>query len=50
MIPVTFNHEGESFATFALVDSGASGAVISMVIDDALGISWEKLPVSEYCF
>lgn len=46
MIPVTFSREGQSFSTFALVDSGASGAVISTVIADALGISWDKLKVS----
>jgi hypothetical protein len=46
MVPVTFFYEGQSFATFALVDSGASGAVISTVIADALGIGWEKLPAA----
>src|SRR5205807_6104303 len=36
----------QSLSTFALVDSGASGAVISTVIADALGIAWDKLPIS----
>ncbi len=46
MVPVTFTYDGQSFATFALVDSGASGAVISTVIAEALGIAWDRLPVS----
>ncbi len=46
IIPVTFTYEDQSFSTFALVDSGAAGAVISTVIADALGIAWDKLPVS----
>src|SRR5207302_4130297 len=46
IVPVTFTYEGQSLATFALVDSGASGAVISTVIADALGIAWDKLPTS----
>src|SRR5690348_9716169 len=46
MVPVTLFYEGQSFSTFALVDSGASGAIISTVIAEALGIPWDKLPVS----
>jgi hypothetical protein len=46
MVPITLTYEDEIFSTFALVDSGAAGAVISTVIADALGIEWDKLPVS----
>ena len=46
MVPVSFMYKSQSFSTFALVDSGASGAVISTVIADELGIVWEELPVS----
>ncbi len=46
IVPVTFYNGVYSFSTFALIDSGASGAVISTVIADALNISWDKLPVS----
>ena len=46
ILPVTFFHGSYSFSTFALVDSGASGAIISTVIADALNIPWEKLKPS----
>ncbi|GHO85250.1 hypothetical protein [Dictyobacter formicarum] len=46
IVPVTFAYKDQSFSTFALVDSGAAGAVISTVIAEALGIEWDKLPVS----
>jgi hypothetical protein len=46
LVPVTFFYREQSFSTFALVDSGASGAVISTVIADALGIAWDTLPAS----
>lgn len=45
LIPVTFINGEYEFSTFALVDSGASGAVISTVIAEALDIDWIKLPV-----
>src|SRR5438046_2977124 len=32
--------------TYALVDSGAAGAVISTVIAEDLGIDWQKIPPS----
>lgn len=45
IIPVTFIHGNYEFSTFALVDSGATGGVISTVIADALNIKWDKIPV-----
>jgi len=47
LIPVTFRNKNFEFSTFALVDSGASGAVISTVIAEALNIKWEKIPVTQ---
>lgn len=44
IVPVTFKYKEIKFPTFALVDSGASGAMISTVIADALGIDWDKIP------
>ena len=44
IVPVTLYSKDYSFSTFALVDSGASGAVISIVIAEALHIQWNKLP------
>jgi len=46
IIPITLRHETYEFATFALVDSGAAGAVISTVIADELGIDWRSTPVA----
>lgn len=46
IVPVTFYNRSYSFSTFALVDSGASGAVISTVIADELHIPWDTLPVT----
>lgn len=45
IVPVIFKYKKVEFPTFALVDSGAAGALISTVIADALGIKWEKLEV-----
>lgn len=46
MVPVTFSYGGNEFPTFALVDSGAAGAIISSVIAEALGIDWQQTSVS----
>lgn len=46
LLPVTFTYKDRSFPTFALVDSGASSAVISTVIAEELGIAWDKLPMT----
>lgn len=46
MVPVTFSYSGNEFPTFALVDSGAAGAIISTVIAEALGIGWQHIPTS----
>ncbi|HSW97053.1 MAG TPA: hypothetical protein VLF89_04480 [Candidatus Saccharimonadales bacterium] len=46
MVPVSFIYKKEEFSTVALVDSGASGAVISTVIAEALGIDWNKIKMS----
>lgn len=45
LVPITLYNGKYEFSTFALIDSGASGAVISTVIADALGIDWSKIPV-----
>lgn len=44
IVPVTFKHKKQEFPTFALVDSGASGAMISTIVAGALGIEWDKIP------
>jgi hypothetical protein len=44
LVPITLYNGKYEFSTFALIDSGASGAVMSTVIADALGIKWDKLP------
>ena len=46
VVPVTFTYGSQEFATFALVDSGAIGAVMSTVITDELKINWSKIPAS----
>ena len=47
LIPVTLRNGKYEFSTFALVDSGATGAVISTVIAEALNIDWNKIPVAQ---
>lgn len=47
VIPVTFFNGKYEFSTFALIDSGATGAVISTVIADALNIKWDKIPLAQ---
>ena len=42
LIPVTFQNGIYEFPTFALVDSGATNAVISTTIAEALNINWRK--------
>ena len=44
IVPVTFKYRSNEFPTFALVDSGASGAMISTVVAEELGIKWDKIP------
>ncbi len=46
IVPVTFNYKEIEFPTFALVDSGAAGAVISTVIAESLGIEWDSIPTT----
>lgn len=46
IVPVTFFYKGNEFSSFALVDSGAAGASISTVVAEALGIAWEKYPLT----
>lgn len=46
LLPVTFIHGEYEFSTLALVDSGATGAIISTVIAEELNIDWAKIPVS----
>ena len=46
IVPVTFSYRESEFSTFALVDSGAAGASISTVVAEALGIEWDKIPLS----
>ena len=47
LIPVTLRNGKYEFSTFALVDSGATGAVISTVIAEALNIDWNKIPAAQ---
>ena len=47
IVPVTLRYKSKEFSTFALVDSGAAGAVISTVIAEDLGIEWNKLPLTQ---
>lgn len=44
IVPIIFINKNLETATFALVDSGAAGAVISTVIAEDLGIDWQKIP------
>lgn len=46
LVPITFHFDSREFATFALIDSGAAGAVISTVIAEELGIPWRKIPAT----
>lgn len=46
LLPVSLKYKHREFATHALVDSGATGAVISTVIAEHLGIKWHKIPVT----
>lgn len=46
LLPVILKHKRREFATHALVDSGAAGAVISTIIAEHLGIHWRRIPVS----
>lgn len=45
LIPVTFINGKYEFSTIALVDSGATGAVISTIIAENLNIDWRSIPV-----
>lgn len=44
IVPLTLKYNTSEFATFALIDSGAAGAVISTIIADELGIKWRLTP------
>lgn len=46
LVPITFANGDYEFSTFALVDSGATGAIISTVIAEDLHIDWRKIPVN----
>lgn len=46
LVPITFINGKYEFSTFALVDSGATGAVISTVIAEDLHIDWRNIPVN----
>lgn len=46
IVPVKFINKTRETLTFALVDSGAAGAVISTVIAEDLGINWNKIPAT----
>ena len=43
MVPLTLKWKGNEFPTFALVDSGAAGAVISTVIANELNLNWREV-------
>lgn len=44
ILPLRFINGKREVSTYALVDSGAAGAVISTVIAEDLGIDWQKIP------
>ncbi len=44
IVPITFRTKNHEFSTFALVGSGTSGALISTIIAEALGIEWDNIP------
>ena len=44
IVPIKFIRGKKEVSTYALVDSGAAGAVISTVIAEELGIDWIKIP------
>ncbi|OGG12038.1 hypothetical protein A2Z00_03355 [Candidatus Gottesmanbacteria bacterium RBG_13_45_10] len=45
LIPVTLIYGIREFSGLALVDSGATGGLISTVIAEDLGIEWDNIPV-----
>lgn len=47
MLPVTILYSGNDFSGLALVDSGATGGVISTSIAEKLEIQWEKIPLAQ---
>lgn len=46
LVPIILINRQYEFPTFALVDSGATGAVISTVIAEVLHIDWRSIPVN----
>lgn len=44
LIPITLSYNDNLFPTFALVDSGADNASISLEVAETLGIEWRKIP------
>lgn len=44
--PITLKYKQEEFSTFGLVDSGASGAVMSTVIAEEMGIDWQRVKMN----
>lgn len=46
LVPITLIYGKYEISQLALVDSGASGAVISTTIAEDMHINWRKLPVS----
>lgn len=46
LVPITLHYKHFEFPTFALIDSGATGAVISTVIAEELDIKWRNIPVT----
>lgn len=46
LIPVTFINGQYEFPTLALVDSGATGAIISTIIAEDLHINWREIPTN----
>lgn len=46
LLPVTFIHGKYEISALCLVDSGATGGVISTAVAEDLHINWRKIPVS----
>lgn len=45
LVPATLTYGTREFSGLALVDSGATGGLISTMIAEDLGINWENIPV-----
>lgn len=47
LVPVTLYNDTREFSGFALVDSGATGGLISTTIAEDLGIKWNEISTNQ---